>query len=540
MKKHFFLRLLQSQEVTLVNPSFGTMAALSSTSTPELPGYVSLTHQEGEEMQWEAQIKDFIYNSGGRLVLQPRYEIRGIAYMGTLDPVWYPKKNDWLRLIPSPFVQHTQDYEVFVSKLTDRGFSAEYERKGNAVHASMWYEEKGVYRWNPESVDKVLSTKKKKFFLESNCPLQIVPVENYRIQHKPKFLQGYGEWEGKWNIKDNFVYDVQEGESIPKDTYFSRRARHLPPVGKEWAPFVSVGQYIVTVSCIHPFEDSRFSFNTFEDKGICVVSIDGSVPEFVKRVQFGDLDVSPDLVDYRYVLESGVVFPKESRSESAIAYRWDGTNVLPSPFSRLEVVTLPLYTYNTMRYIDVTSIKQKVVQLDRLPITWCIASSKENLMKMIPELSAYISKRWIGRKEWSHLPIEQQDGGLGSGSVLASQIREYLRYRSQIVFTPVTTYEISNALNAPVRTVEMYCYRIPEIMMWKQAILGFIEWVHLSDLFVHLPDNSMSYKKAIERLRMGEILISPLDFGGFKTFLAINDFRAKVRNKLGKYELSIL
>jgi len=365
-------------------------------------------------------------------------------------------------------------------------------------------------------------------------------VVNYRIQHKPRFLEGYGEWEGKWNVKGRFVYDVIEGDSISKDTYFSRRARNDPPEGKEWAPYVAVGQYIVTISCVHPFEDSRFSFNTFEDKGICVVSIDGSVPEFVKRVQLRDPVVSTDDTDYCYVLESGVVFPKSSRSESAIAYRWDGTNVLPSPFSRLEVVTLPLYTYDTMKYIDVTSLKQKIVLPGRWPVTWCIASSKENLMKMIPELTAYISKRWIGRKEWSHLPIEQQDGGLGSGSVLASQIREYLRHRSQIVFTPVTTYEISNALNAPVRTVEMYCYRIPEIMMWRQAILGYIEWVHLSDLYIHLPDNSMSYKKAVERLRMGEIIISPLDFGGFRTFLAINDFRVKVKNKLGKYELSIL
>jgi len=98
-----------------------------------------------------------------------------------------------------------------------------------------------------------------------------------------------GEWNGNICLKGKVVYDVRESVSgrecsiVLRDTYLSRRARVILPEGYTWAPFVECGRFIVTASCVYPFEDPRFSFFRVEDREI--MSVDGVVPIETHRVE---------------------------------------------------------------------------------------------------------------------------------------------------------------------------------------------------------------------------------------------------------------
>jgi len=542
-EEKLFSGLVQTDPVTLVNPSFKTMAALIQHTTKESPGYVMLTAQEGSEL-WEEEIKDFIRNSGGRLKMTVRNEVSGVSYLGSADPVFYPT-TEWCRLVPSPFVEHVSEYQSFTSKFTNQGFFATYERKDHLATASVIFDAP-VYRWNPETVDKSLSRTERKYFLESNKRLFLKGINVTDLNHRPFFLSSYGEWEGKWNKKGNFVYDYREtdpnqrgGNEGVNETYLSRRAMHKPPEGYTWAPFEVIGEFVVTVSCITPFRRVNVNFFNLGDRDI--ISVDGSIPVITdvmnvvkgKIVGYDGFPAKGLIIekseedDFCFrTIGQGYISPK-NRSETGISWDPGQGAFIPSLLSFQTLRSLPVFDVGPemdIRLVDVTDLKGGF---------YCIASSTQNLKKAIPGFSAYLSKRWIGREDWSHLPIEPNDGGYGAGDAVAAQIMEFLSLQPERPGKKksASSFEIAKALNVPIRTVEQYCYRLPDIFQWKQVESGYHEWIRRLDLDCMLPDGSMSYARAIEKLRKFGHVPCKGGFGHFHTFLLLNGIMVNLKLK---------
>jgi len=342
-----------------------------------------------------------------------------------------------------------------------------------------------------------------------------------------------GEWNGNVCVKGNIVYDVREIVSgrecqiIVKDTYMSRRARTVLPEGYSWAPFVECGRFIVTSTCVYPFEDPRFSFFRVNDKEI--MSVDGVVPIETRRVELFDLKIvsmngfpSRELSTEKsatstFVYESrNGFFPHQSRSESGVSWSPGIDSFFPGPIGVQRLKTLPVFEQSTCAFIDIST----------LPAGFhCVASSQKSLMDSIPGMSMFFKKRWTGSTNWSHLPIEPNDGGLGGGNMVAQQIVEYLHFRSKLVTQPLTTYEIARSIAIPARLVEQYCYRLPDVFQWCRVSPGLHQWVLRCDIVNRLPDGSLSYLEAMEKYRTEGKVRCRGGFGHFHSFMLNNNFR---------------
>jgi len=229
------------------------------------------------------------------------------------------------------------------------------------------------------------------FFLESNKPLDFHPIENHHIVHKPFFLSAYGVWDGEWNTIGDIIYDVKG-----KDTYLSRRARNPAPEGKKWADYIVTGPYIVTVSCNVPFLNPKVSIHHIGDREI--LSLDGSIPVVVERivVKKGEIRNLTDVPckDFTFIsserddliFKIGELFcGRKSCTDDGLSWQPCGQSFLPKPFGRQALQTIPVFTLRDgFRMVDVTSLG---------PGMHCVASSKENLFKVIPDLYAYTSKK---------------------------------------------------------------------------------------------------------------------------------------------------
>jgi len=537
--KHYecklFGRLLRTDSVTLVNPSFSSMAALLQHTTADRPGYITLTSTE-QYSAWVDQIRDFVSNSGGRIFLNRTKVIVGIAYLGSVDPVWYPDDSHWCRLVPSPLVEQVDQYMTFSSVLEEHGFYSHYDRKGHTVSASLIFSD-NVYRWNPETVDQNLDQKEKRVFLESNRPLDLLPIENHHIVHKPFFLPDYGVWEGEWNTINDVIYDVKG-----KDTYLSRRARNPAPEGKKWVDYVVTGPYIVTASCNMPFKNPKVSIHYVGDREI--LSLDGSIPVSVERIVVtkGEIQNLTDLPCETFMFvaserddlifkSDNFYFNRKSRTEDGLSWQPYGQSFLPKPFGRQALQTLPIFSFRDgLTYIDVSSLS---------PGMHCVASSKENLFKVIPELYAYTSKKWFGRDEWSHIPIESHDGGLGGGNNIATQIIDVLRFHNKTSFQPMSSYDISSILGYSTATIEIYCYRLPDVYQWAVKKKGYHQWIHREDLKIKLIDGLSTYQTALENLVTYGCIRSKYGFGYFHEFALINNINLHLVREEGEYLLRL-
>jgi len=208
--------------------------------------------------------------------------------------------------------------------------------------------------------------------------------------------------------------------------------------------------------------------------------------------------------------------PPQVRSESGVSWSPGIDSFFPGPIGVQKLKTLPLFELSTCSFIDVSTLPSGF---------HCVASSQKTLMDAIPGMSMFFKKRWTGSANWSHLPIEPNDGGLGGGNMIAQQIVEYLHFRSRLVTQPLTSYEIARSIAIPVRIVEQYCYRLPDVYQWLCVSPGLHQWVLRCDIVNRLPDGSLSYLEAIEKYRMEGKVKCRGGFGHFHTFMLINNFR---------------
>lgn len=268
--------------VTLVNPSFGTMAALKSVG-----GQVFLT--SNEDHSWKRDVDDFISGSGGKLRRVTR--AGQVSYLGVNSPQYYTTQK-WFYLIPSPYSQH--EYDNFSASDTDHGVKMTYEKDGRSCYSEI-ADDLPLYVYSPSTVGVhtykyTKQTSSSSFFLVSNFP---IPWPNGEVEctqsfHRPWFLSEWpDEQEVVWAEKSeivrmngNIVYDVR-GDG----TYQSRRARIVLPQGFFWAPVLRVGMYSWTRYSKYPILSQDFSLHLVghEDK-VVEVSVFGNI----KPVYLGD------------------------------------------------------------------------------------------------------------------------------------------------------------------------------------------------------------------------------------------------------------
>jgi len=418
-----------------------------------------------------------------------------------------------------------------------------YERKDHASTATILFDAP-VFRWNPETVDLSLSRVERKYFLESSKRLVLKGVDVTDFNHRPFFLSSYGEWEGSWNKKDKFVCDYRpiHPEVDSGSTYLSRRAQNKPPEGYTWMPFSDFGEFIVTLSCISPFRNPKITF--FSLGGRDIISVDGSVPIEVdmftveKRKIVGyngfpaetlTLQSSPDDDFCYHTRDHGYLSPS-ARLEVGLSWDPGAGAFVPSLMGTQTLRSLPVFDAGPdfdVKLIDVTDLP---------PGFYCVAASRQNLRKVIPGFAPYLTKRWIGREDWSHLPIEAHDGGYGGGDMVAAQIIEYLSLRPKrdgLRIACASSFEIASVLNTPIRTIEQYCYRLPDIFQWRQVQSGSHEWIRRLDLDMRLPDGSLTYLRALEILTKTGKVSCRGSFGHFHTLMLLNGIMVKLKMKNG-------
>jgi len=219
--------------------------------------------------------------------------------------------------------------------------------------------------------------------------------------------------------------------------------------------------------------------------------------------------------DSVYKVEGGGYFPNYTRSEEGLSWRVGSSAFLPAPFGEQQLVAIPSFFLpdQKLSFVDVSRLYKGY---------YCVVSSRFRLNKILPGLTLYTSKRWIGKEDWSHLPIEPNDGGMGGGNLVANQIMEYMALRNKSIFVPLTSLEVARVVNVPVRIVEQYLYRLPDIFMWKQVTSGRHEWIRRLDLYYRLPDDSLSYVDALQKLVVDRELRTSVGFGYFSEFISLN------------------
>jgi hypothetical protein len=357
-ERALFTHLLTYSVVTLVNPSFGAMTELASL------GHGFVTFSAGVDQQWIRDAHDFVKSSHGRLKILPNKEVRGVCYLGTNSPLWYPS-SIWVRLILSPAFEVSSVFENFSLDYMPSSFLMRYEKKDKYTSLNVLDRDSSNVVYNSSSVDSFLGMKKQAFLLESSDVLSIPSVEDNRCYHTPWFLNYAGEWselEGRqWLIYQKTVVDVKD-----VGTYVSRR-RFRPPKGYSWTPFVEQGTHWVTYSTNSPCR--KWSLNVVRTPRNVFTCFDHSIPVSDVRRDYSD-------TRHRYILRDGEVrldnlFLNLEQGEKVLAYVFlspmgdifdpalvQKTGLLHVPRSGFQIESqlhVPVYYKGEIPYVDVSS-----------------------------------------------------------------------------------------------------------------------------------------------------------------------------------------
>jgi len=355
-------RNLLDKEITLVNPSFSSMASLKVAGG----GYVMLTSDADET--WSRDVCDFVRQSKGKLQLLRKFEVRGRAYLGNSIPQWYPE-GEWFHLILSPFIPMSTQFKSYDVQMTEEGFVVRYEKKKGYVVSSVLRKSTPFYLYNPETVDCYLHMKAhtKWYYVESSFPMTNVQEDDRKVMHAPWFVslpQGL-EWEeeriypGKvvqMKSRGHVIYDIQGS-----GTYLSRRTRFPAPKGWEWVPLLGRGTHWVTVSSLKPqkvhgvevvergsdtitiFDDAKLidsmvRVRCTEDAQVLRLPVEGrfswplfsDTPLFLVELQSHEVSQIPSglVVNEILVTNRGQVFLPHQVEETGVSFSPGGANFL--------------------------------------------------------------------------------------------------------------------------------------------------------------------------------------------------------------------
>jgi len=228
-----FSRLLSlGHVITLVNPSFSSMASLQTLTTG---GFVTLS--SGEDQEFASRIKDFIKKGGDRLtMLSPRVS-NGIAYLGEGNFKWVPDVS--FRLVQSPYFNWSHEgpsqvvfeggrYTVRTQKKYDSfpvPFRSEFDYRP------------GTFVSNPVSVDVFCQTFERRYFVQSDIDLGIIDHPSIQVNVHPQMTPYLGSWKEidgrEWLVDGLIVSDWRPIGRAPRGVYFMRRLVS-PPIGYRW------------------------------------------------------------------------------------------------------------------------------------------------------------------------------------------------------------------------------------------------------------------------------------------------------------------
>lgn len=502
-----FQKLLFETPITLVNPSFATLASLIKHTTFTAKGYVTVTSQD---QTWIHQLKDFARRSEGRIEFLPRYEVRGLAYLGSASPVWYPP-TPWFRLIPSPFIEPTVDVSGYSVQVNDEGIDVQYLRKGHRIYSHLERDSR-AYVFNPESVDAYLQLRQpwRLVFVESSVPIRMPTQDDSFVYHKPFFVSVRGEWkefnQRKWLVEGNVVYDV-----LGRGTYLSRRQRDIPPDGYHWAPLEEVGTHFITYSSISPHKSD--GVNVYKDEGRTVVSLDGTIPIVLRtrRVRgtphfnrddvtpISEWSIRPNYYTPTEIREDnqGNLYHPADKVSTGVLWRTMTNEVLSPTTQHDGFMTIPVYSTRKGSYIDIGPFQNGLS---------FIAKDKKSMVDSIPGIYRYISRNWAGMLTWSQWHLDADDGGFSSKDVLTHRITSILSSRVYLEGDKgQTVYSIAHIADVPVRVVREYLLRIPEAVMWSQQVGFYEEWAWGPGMIER--EGRVSWYEVVQKARQKESVV---------------------------------
>lgn len=470
--------------ITLVNPSFSTMTALKSS----IGGYVTLT-ATGDHA-WERDIFDFVSNSRGKLQLLSNRTVRGIAYLGTDVPQWYPEQ-EWFRLTLSPFVVLNKEFKNFKVDFAQDGVMTRYEKKKGYVVSSVLERDCPEYVTNPVTVDTIVGRKDQWYFCQSSFPLGVDHLDDVKVSHAPWFVNfpKLLEWEkcramgqeAYVKHQGGIVYDIK-GEG----TWLSRRARIIPPEGMKWVDLLSKGTHWITYSSVRPHKVYGVSVEKDHDYDVTLFD-DAVLVRSLKRVDVKNLvlvekpieglecvkwncdsglyeicdDVTEDRVPFDLRIkdvvqaETGKVFKCKELRENGVCFLPGGQSYTIPGMGRGQV--RPLQTIHT-RVAD-------YVVLPSYPGNKFLFPRAGDIEMMCSTISLF-SPEWVS--------MAQQVNGLETDAPLVSTDEV-----SQRILAAVTSKEIigedSIALSVPVIS-DRTSYSVSFLYRFLAVTPGYVVW----------------------------------------------------------------
>jgi len=376
-------RSLSDTVITLVNPSFGTMRDLLGASG----GYVTMT--AGADQQWVRDIFDFVSKSGDRLKMLPNCTVRGVAYLGSNSPLWYPE-TPYLRLMLSPACHPGKAFEAFTVEYLPGAVVTQY-RKGDRPVTNMLFKDTKEVVYNAPSVDNWLGCSAQAFFMMSNQEWKMSQVEDHRLFQEPWFVEAGGTWEmigeKEWRVKEKDV--MIDGswlkERVVTDvrgsgTYLSRRSRNRPPEGYRWSDYLPLGDYWVTYATNAPRRNQGTRVvevrNDTQKQVQRVVCMDQcrvvtGLSKFVShpdelmavRMKTGQIVQSDvvlrgeEMLPFAWQSAEGMLFdPALSTQEAAVFIPRVGVLRVGSVCPTGEIIPMMLHVDRGVRYVDVSEI----------------------------------------------------------------------------------------------------------------------------------------------------------------------------------------
>jgi hypothetical protein len=512
--------------ITLVNPSFRTMQALDAMSSQVVKAQVYLTNTF--DVQYTRGVTDFVMKSN---FLAMSEKIEGVAYLGSGQPNFFPEV-PWIRLIPSPYILPNAQFQGFVSHWTEEGYSCTYERKAGYYVNNMLRFDASTYIYNPETVDETFGDEGRPAhlaFLESSHPLKMVDTDERRIYHKPKFITipleaVWKELGGiQYRVKGYTIFDVQG-----PGTYFSRRARNVPPLMYQWAPFQQHGSHWLTLSSLRPRKD--YNVEVVHDKQSTFVCFGNTRPVVLERVlstqrvwiqedevptsiravsllpEVGNKgEVTPlrvwrdeqphekgnkemEIRSEYWKDNQGKVYPFELRKEDSVAWLHQLNQVPtigPAMSAEPDLKTLPRFVGKSgISFVDVSALREG---------TYYLCPNREYLVQMVPQAARYYSKNYLNIFTYGPYAKSMEIDGEEYQSKNNPEWNSIVTEFQKTVVTNIGSnarmeLSVAETLGMPVSLVSRYVRLHPDMRLWKTGIEGAGQWVHKASNRVRFPD----------------------------------------------------
>jgi len=426
------------------------------------------------------------------LKMLPVQTIRGIAYLGTDVPQWYPN-SPWFRLILSPFVVLNKEFNSYKVEFFPERVITRYEKKKNYLVSSVLERDSPWFVTNPVSLDAMVGRKDQWYFCESNISLETAQLDDSKVSHAPWFVDFPKslEWEkfdcmGKERYvkhQGGIVYDIKG-----LGTWLSRRAHLIPPLGMKWTELKVKGSHWVTYASLRPRriygisveKDRTWDVTLFDDaklirslKKIDVsdrVLVEQPVPGY-DHLQLlcdsGLYQVMGPVVEVEIPYESrifDVVITEEGRYFKCKELREDGAYFIPGGVRQNMVI--PGLGRGEVR--PAQTIHTRVADYVVLPLR----EGNKFLFPRAGDIEMMCSTISLFATDW--VSVAQQVTGVETDAPLVSTDEV-----SQKIYAAVTScvveHEKACSLTAPVIS-DKTGYSVPFLYRYLSVIPGYVVW----------------------------------------------------------------